>query len=124
MPIEVRHHGPVKVVRLIGEFTVGRQLAKPVDLQGRPVDDLSETLTALLDGGFNQIVLDLSLVTFIDSAGLGELVASKKRTAERGGDIKLLSPARRVHELLAMTLLTRVFEIYRSEDDAIASFNT
>ena len=122
MSIRVRHRGLVKVVCLVGEFTVGRHLGQPLDLQGRPVDDLRETLMDLVDGGYNKIVLDLSLVTFIDSAGLGELVACKKRTAERGGDIKLLQPPRRIHELLAMTLLTRIFEVFDSEDDAIASF--
>jgi anti-sigma B factor antagonist len=123
MPIRVRSAGQVQIVELSGDFTIGRSsLAKPLDLQGRPMDDLGEVLSALFDRGFRQILLDLRHVTFIDSAGLGELVASKKRALERGGDIKILRPAQRVHELLVMTLLTRIFEIHEDEAAAVRSF--
>ena len=55
-------------------------------------------------------------------AGLGELVACKKRIAERGGDIKLLRPVGQVHKLLVMTLLTSLFEVYQDEEAAVSSF--
>lgn len=123
MPIHVRSAGRVQIVEVTGDFTLGNSsLARPLDLQGRPLDDLGESLSLLFDRGHANILLDLRHVTFIDSSGLGELVASKKRALERGGDIKILRPGKRVRELLAMTLLTRIFEIYEDEAAAVASF--
>ena len=122
MAIAIRSRNDVQVVSLTGEFTVGRHLGQSLDLQGRLLDDLRSTLIGLLDQGHRNILLDLGRVTFIDSVGLGELVACKKRTVQRGGDIKLLQPARRVRELLVLTVLTRIFEIFEDEDAAVASF--
>jgi anti-sigma B factor antagonist len=123
MPIHVRTVGQVQIVELTGDFTIGGStLGRPLDLKGRPLDDLGVVLSDLFDRGQLRIILDLRHVTFIDSAGLGELVASKKRALERGGDIKILQPAKRVRELLVMTLLTRVFEIHEDEAKAIGSF--
>ena len=123
MPIHVRTVHQVQIVELTGDFTIGgSKIGRPLDLQGRPMDDLGVVLGDLFDRGQRRILLDLRHVTFIDSAGLGELVASKKRALERGGDIKILQPAKRVRELLVMTLLTRIFEIYEDEAQAIQSF--
>jgi len=123
MSIRVRAVEQVQIVELTGDFSVGGgTLAKPLGLQGRRLDDLGAALADLLDQGHRRIVLDLRHVTFIDSAGLGELVAAKKRALERGGDIKILQPAKKVRELLVMTLLTRIFEIYEDQAAAISSF--
>ncbi len=97
-------------------------MARPLDLQGRRLEDLGTYLVEILDRGHRKIILDMSRVGFIDSAGLGELVACKKRTVERGGDIKLLRPVGQVHKLLVMTLLTRMFEVYHDEETAVSSF--
>jgi anti-sigma B factor antagonist len=106
-----------------GDFTVGSPpMARPLDLQGRRLEDLGIYLTGLLDQGHRKIVLDLQGVGFVDSAGLGELVACKKRTAERGGDIKLLRPVGQVQKLLVMTLLIRMFEVFQDEAEAVDSF--
>ena len=122
MAIHARKQEGVQILTLAGEFTVGRHMTRPLDLQGRPVEDLREALVALLEAGEKNIILDLSVVTFIDSAGLGELVACRKRTLERGGDIKLLQPAAKVRQLLVMTLLTQIFEIHEDLGAAIESF--
>jgi len=123
MPIRVRTVDQVQIVEMTGDFTIGGStLGKPLDLQGRPLDDLGAVLADLFDRGHRRILLDLRHVTFIDSAGLGELVASKKRALERGGDIKILQPAKRVREILVMTLLTRIFEIHEDESTAFSSF--
>ena len=76
----------------------------------------------LFEQGQTKIVMNLQRVRFIDSAGLGELIACKKRTVERGGDIKILHPSGQVKNLLVMTLLTDVFEIFEDEEDAVKSF--
>ncbi len=124
MPILVRDVEQVQVVELSGEFTFGGlALARALDLQGRPLDDLGKVLAGLFERGATRIVLDMRDVNFVDSAGLGELVASKKRALERGGDVKILQPARRVRDLLTLTRLDQVFAIHDDEAEAVRAFS-
>ncbi|MGH9869611.1 MAG: STAS domain-containing protein [Candidatus Polarisedimenticolia bacterium] len=122
MSIHVRACDNVRVVELHGDIAIGRQLSRPLDLQGHPMDDLRETIRGLLEQGHCRIVMDLRELRFIDSAGLGELVACRKRTLERGGDIVLVHPRKKVQELLVMTLLSEVFRTFEDETEAVASF--
>ena len=123
MSVVVRMNGDVSIVELSGEFTLGRGVvSKPLDLHGHRLEDLGQSLQALLDRGSSRIVLDLEKVRFMDSAGLGELVAWKKRALQRGGDLRLLRPRERVREVFELTALTRVFDIFEAEADAVASF--
>jgi anti-sigma B factor antagonist len=123
MGVVIRTNGDVSIVELSGEFTLGRSpVSRPLDLHGHRLDDLGDTLRTLLERGGSRIVLDLDKVRFFDSAGLGELVAWKKRALQHGGDVKLLRPQARVRDVFALTNLTRVFQIFESEEDAVASF--
>jgi anti-sigma B factor antagonist len=123
MSLKVRIRDGVTIIELEGEFTIGHTaLAQPLDLRGRPLSDLGQTLHRLLDNGDRTIVLDLGAVRFLDSAGLGELIACKKRTVESGGDIRLLRPNGRVRDLLEMLSLGRIFRIFDDEAAALASF--
>ena len=123
MAISVRAQGDVRIIELKGEFTLnGGGLSHPLDLRGQPLSDLGETLRRLLEQGCRQIVLDLGQVTFLDSAGLGELIACRKRTVDKGGDILLLRPTGKVRELLDMLHLTKVFKLFDNETDALTSF--
>ena len=58
----------------------------------------------------------------MDSAGIGELVACYKRAAEAGAKLKLLNPSGRVSDLLSLTKLQQVFDIYNDEKDALVSY--
>jgi anti-sigma B factor antagonist len=58
----------------------------------------------------------------MSSTGIGDLVGCLKRTAESGGAVKLLNPSERVHDLLVMTRLAEVFEIFEDEEEALGSF--
>ena len=119
----VRDEGNVSVVELSGEFTLGRSnLSRPLDLHGHHLEDLAMTLGALLERSSVRIVLDLDKVRFMDSAGLGDLVAWKKRALQLGGDVRLIRPQARVRDVLELTALTRVFRIFDSEAEAVASF--
>lgn len=123
MGITVRQQGSARIIELRGEFTLaGEVLAQPLDLSGHRLSDLGDTLRRLLDQGCRHIVLDLGQVTFLDSAGLGELIACRKRTLDKGGDILLLRPRGKVRDLLEMLHLTRVFRIFDEEGPALASF--
>ena len=71
----------------------------------------------------HQIVLDLREVTYIDSGGLGTLVGLYASARKVGGDIKLANLGRRANELLQITKLMTVFEVFDKKEDAIASFS-
>jgi len=70
-----------------------------------------------------QIVLDLGEVTHIDSGGLGTLVGLYASARKAGGDIKLANLGSHAQELLQITKLVTVFEVFDKAEDAIASFN-
>lgn len=123
MGVSVRTEGNVAIVELRGEFTLGKTgVSRPLDLHGHRLEDLGQTLRGLVDRGISRIVLDLDGVRFLDSAGLGELVAWKKRTLQLGGDLRLLRPHDRVREVLELTTLMRVFQVFDAEAEAVASF--
>ena len=66
--------------------------------------------------------MNLANVTYIDSAGLGELTAAYTSVKNRGGELKLLNLTKRVHDLMQITKLYTVFDVYDDEKKAIASF--
>lgn len=70
----------------------------------------------------NRIVLNLGEVTYIDSGGLGTLVALRTTALNAGGTIKLTNLTKRVDDLLQVTKLLTVFDVYNSEAEAIESF--
>jgi anti-sigma B factor antagonist len=98
-----------------------------VDVRGRitlgpDTEALRSKLKQLIDGGQQRIILDLGEVTYIDSVGLSTLVASYTSARRAGGDLKLLRLPRGVHQLLQITRLSTVFEIYESLDAARQAF--
>jgi anti-sigma B factor antagonist len=81
-----------------------------------------DTIRQLVDQGKERIVLNMSAVDFIDSAGLGELVRAHASMRSRKGHLKLVNPSKQVHDLLRMTKLDRVLEIVPDEASALNSF--
>lgn len=84
---------------------------------------LHETMRELVAEGKKNVVLNLAKVTMIDSSGLGELVAGYATLEKNDGTLKLANIPARVTELMTITKLYTVFEIFESEEDAIASFD-
>ena len=98
-----------------------------VDVNGRITEeDGAETLChavqRLAQGGRTKLVLNLDDTPYIDSAAMGEIVRGYTTATRLGGALKLLHARGRVHDLLAVTRLTTVFEIFDSESEALASF--
>lgn len=83
---------------------------------------LKDKVNSLLHQGQKKIVLDLSGVSYVDSAGLGELVQTYVTTKNRGGSLKLMNVTKRLTNLLVVTKLLTVFDTYENEAAAIASF--
>ena len=98
-----------------------------LDLHGRLIfgeetSHLREKVKQLVESGYTRIVLNLAEVDYIDSVGLSTLVASYSTARKQGGDVKLLNLTRRVHDLLQITRLSTVFDVYDSLDAACNSF--
>ncbi|MBP7146743.1 MAG: STAS domain-containing protein [Acidobacteria bacterium] len=111
MEILVEQRGPVTILRPQGDLKIG---------DGDVA--LRRAVQEQIQRGSRQIVLDLSRVAFMDSSGIGEIVASFKRVRRAGGEIKLSRPNPRVRETFGVTQLVRVLEIHEDEESAIASF--
>ena len=101
----------VEIVKLEGKITIGAG-----DQQ------LREVITNMVTDGKTKILLDMSGVTTIDSSGIGELVGSYTTVANRGGKLKLLHLPAKLNELLHITQLITVFEVYENESEAVGSF--
>ena len=85
---------------------------------------LHESIRCLAREGKVRVLLDLAGVNHIDSGGLGEFVSSRVTLEEKGGAFKLMHLADSVHELMTITKLLTVFEVYDDEPEALASFES
>ena len=99
-----------------------------VDVSGRITlgegsSTLRETVRDLLNRGEKKILLNLGNVTYIDSSGIGELVSGFTTVTNQGGQLKLLSLTKKVHDLLQITKLYTVFDVHDDETAAIRSFS-
>jgi anti-sigma B factor antagonist len=98
-----------------------------VDLRGRielgeASVTLRQTIHDLVESGRTKIILNFSEVNSIDSAGVGELAGAYVPVKSKGGELKVLNPTKKVHGVLQITQLNRVFEVYTDEQVAIRSF--
>lgn len=89
---------------------------------GASTVSLPKAVQSLLEGGHPHIVLNLARVEYIDAAGLGDLVSSQITVNDKGGRIKLLNLGDKLRELLKITKLLTVFEVYECESEALDSF--
>ena len=111
MEIHTRTVGDVHVLDISGKITLGEATAK-----------VRHTISDLLENGGKKIVLNLTDVNYIDSSGIGELVRTYTTVMKEGKELKLLNLTRKVKELLVITKLLTVFQVYESEQAAVASF--
>ena len=111
MELEQRIAGDVAIVKVTGDIT----LNKGGDVL------LKDKVQSLLQQGHKQVLVDLSGVAYVDSAGLGELVQAYATTKSRGGALKLMNVTKRLRDLLVVTKLLTVFETFDDEASALAS---
>jgi anti-sigma B factor antagonist len=98
-----------------------------LELDGRLVlyegeADLKAVINDLVSRGRTRIILDLKNVTYIDSAGVGIIIAKYVSVRRAGGDVKLLNLTRRSTRVMTITRLLEVFETFDSEKEAVDSF--
>src|SRR5882762_2141217 len=111
LDIQQREREGVTILDMKGRITVGPEATA-----------LREKMAALAAAGTSNTVLNLQHVDYIDSTGLGALVIVATSMRKNGGNLKLLSLNRRNIELLVMTKLATVFEIFNDEQDAVNSY--
>jgi anti-sigma B factor antagonist len=100
-----------------------------VDIEGKIAlgdtnRQLHEAVRTLVNERKKNVVLNLAKVTGIDSCGLGELIASYATIENSGGNLKLINIPPKVTEIMTLTKLVTVFDVFDNEADAIASFDT
>jgi anti-sigma B factor antagonist len=111
LKMRTREAGGVIIVDLSGQITLGEASAA-----------LRDEVRDQVTHGHPKILLNLADVTYIDSAGLGELTAAYTSVKNRDGQLKLLNLTKRVHDLMQITKLYTVFDVYEDEKTATASF--
>jgi anti-sigma B factor antagonist len=109
--VSVRNAASVSIVDLVGRITFGQSATQ-----------MRETLQKLAEGGARDILVNLENLSYLDSAGLGELVRAYTSQTSAGGRIKLLQPQSVVRQVLHITRLHTVFPIYEDETAALKSF--
>jgi anti-anti-sigma factor len=97
-----------------------------VELEGR-VDSsnanlLGEALTNEIDNGHTNLVLDISSVDYMSSAGLRELVSAYKKVKRVAGDLRLVQPSPRVQDILELSGLDTIFQVFPTQTDAVESY--
>lgn len=110
--ISERQAGDVTILDLSGKVTIGEGSVA-----------LRSAIRRLLGEGKNKILLNLGAVGYIDSSGIGELVSSFTAVNKEGGTLKLLNLTQKIQDLLAITKLLTVFDVYDEEAEALASYN-
>ena len=109
--LTTRQVGEVTVVDAVGRITLGEGAST-----------FRDTLRDLAGGGKKKLLLNLGEVSYIDSSGIGELVSGFTTVTNAGGQVKLLNLTKRVKDLLQITKLYTVFEVFEDEATAVRSF--
>jgi anti-sigma B factor antagonist len=110
--ITERRNDDVLILDLEGNVTLGEGCV-----------ELRKALRLFVENGERKVLLNLAKVSYIDSSGLGELVASYTNFKKNEGEVKLVHLTQKVHELMVLTKLLTIFDSYETELAAVESFN-
>ena len=109
--VKERQAGDVTILDLSGEVRIGDASVA-----------LREAIRKLVDAGKTKVLLNLGGVKYMDSTGIGELIANYTTLKRKGGQLKLLNLTERIQNLLVITKLLTVFDAYDNEAEALKSF--
>jgi anti-sigma B factor antagonist len=109
--LKTRQVGDVTVIDISGRITLGEGSSA-----------IRDEMHILTDQGHKKVLLNLGDVTYIDSSGIGELVSGYTAMTNAGGVLKLLNLTKRAKDLLQITKLYTVFDVYEDEAHAVRSF--
>jgi anti-sigma B factor antagonist len=109
--ISERQAGDITILDMDGKVTIGEGSVA-----------LRSAIRRLLGEGKSKILLNLGQVGYVDSSGIGELVSSFTAVNKEGGTLKLLNLTQKIQDLLAITKLLTVFDVFDNEGDALSSY--
>ena len=112
MNVNVRQAGDVTILDLKGKITIGSG-----DVA------LRQAIQEVMGGGANKVLINMADVSTIDSSGIGELVSAYTTATNRGARLKLINLPAKVTDILTITQLITVFDVYDSEAEGISSFS-
>jgi anti-sigma B factor antagonist len=112
MTVTERKVGGVTIVDVTGKMVAAEN-------PGR----LKDKITSLIFQGEKQIILNLANVNYVDSSGLGEMVACHGSCTKGGAELKLANAGNKIRDLLVMTRLVTVFDAHDTEESAIKAFS-
>lgn len=92
------------------------------NLDASTIAYFKETVYPVVKNGAHRLVVDAQRLLFIDSVGLGVLIALSRKVRERGGEVKIAAPTADVRSIFEITRLTRLFDLCESMDDAKKRF--
>ncbi len=110
--LTTRKVGDVTVIDAVGRITLGEGSSS-----------FRDTIRNLVANGEKKLLLNLGGVTYIDSSGIGELVSGYTTLTNQGGQLKLLNLTKRIQDLLQITKLYTVFEVFDDEAAGVRSFS-
>ncbi|HID10543.1 MAG TPA: anti-sigma factor antagonist [Candidatus Latescibacteria bacterium] len=113
MQLNVRDLGDIKVISLEGMERATVEIA----------EDFKKALVEIIEGDSQKLVVDLSGQKFVDSSFLGALVVGLKRATAKGGNVKLVGLQPTVRSMFDLTRLSKVFEVFDTEEEALQSFS-
>jgi len=111
LDVKERQAGDVTILDLSGDVRIGEGAVS-----------LRDSIRNLSDQGKKKVLLNLAGVKYMDSTGVGELIANYTTITKQGGQLKLLSLTDRIQNLLVITKLLTVFDSYENEAEALKSF--
>jgi len=111
MKVAIRQVDGVTILDLSGRITLGEGSIT-----------LRDSVRDVLDKGSKKILLNLGQISYIDSSGIGELVSAFTSVKNAGGELKLLNLTQKVHDLLQITKLYTVFDVWDNETSAVSAF--
>ena len=111
LDVKERQAGDVTILDLTGEVRIGEGSVA-----------LRDSIRSLADQSKKKLLLNLAGVKYIDSTGIGELIANYTTVTRQGGQLKLLNLTDRIQNLLVITKLLTVFDSYEDEAEALKSF--
>ena len=109
--LTTRQVGDVTIVDAVGRITLGEGASA-----------FRDSIRDLAANGHKKLLLNLAEISYIDSSGIGEMVSSFTTVTNHGGQLKLLGLTKRVKDLLQITKLYTVFEVFDDESTAVRSF--
>ncbi len=105
--------------RSLSQAVQALDLEGEVDVYTAPV--LRQAIVDQVEAGVKHLVINLSRVEYLDSTGLGILIGGVKRLKEQGGSLKLAGPSARITRIFEITGLNKIFDVFASEQDALAA---